>query len=259
MIAHTADIHAAVRQSRQTAREVDVNGFARCPDVGTAAFEDEVLALQVGTAILQGVGHAGFAQDANIARAGRYFAQLQNRILVFAGCAAGYVDIAVGLNIQLTSGFDAHRHLAVDAEHILALVILGIAHIGNVGIDDFLQVVETFIRGDILDQHIFGRLVRANVLRVERDILPGNVRFLQFCIRTALSLVDDGIAYGIEKLIFRPTGTCLLQLSQMIFGCIAFSQVVVSTCISAIAVFQGLIIDVIFSCFFLVCISSLQF
>ena len=257
MIAHTADIHAAVRQSRQTAREVDVNGFARCPDVGTAAFEDEVLALQVGTAILQGVG-AGFAQDANIARAGRYFAQLQNRILVFAGCAAGHIDIAVGLNIQLTSGFDAHRHLAVDAEHILALVILGIAHIGNVGIDDFLQVIETCIRGDILDQHIFGRLVRANVLRVERDILTGNVRFLQFCIRTALSLVDDGIADGIEQLIFRPAGTGLLQIGQMIFGCIAFSQIVVSTCISAIAVFQGLIIDVIFSCFFLVCISSLQ-
>ena len=259
MIAHTADIHAAVRQSRQAAREVDVNGFVRCPDVGTAAFEDQILSVQVGTAILQGVGHAGFAQDANIARASRYFAQFQNRILVFAGCAAGHIDIAVGRDVQFTSGFDAHRHLAVDAEHILTLVILGIAHIGNVGIDDFLQVIETFIRGDILDQHIFGRLVRANVLRVERDILTGNVRFLQFCIRTALSLVDDGIADGIEKLIFRPTGTGLLQLSQMIFGCIAFSQVVVSTCISAIAVFQGLIIDVIFSCFFLVCISSLQF
>ena len=258
MIAHTADIHATVRQSRQAAREVDVNGFVRCPDVGTAAFEDQILSVQVGTAILQGVGHAGFAQDANIARAGRYFAQLQNRILVFAGCAAGHIDIAVGLNIQLTSGFDAHRHLAVDAEHILTLVILGIAHIGNVGIDDFLQVIETFIRGDILDQHIFGRLVRANVLRVERDILTGNVRFLQFCIRTALSLVDDGIADGIEQLIFRPAGTGLLKIGQMIFGCIAFSQIVVSTCISAIAVFQGLIIDVIFSYFFLVCISSLQ-
>ena len=259
MIAHTADIHATVRQSRQAAREVDVNGFVRCPDVGTAAFEDEVLAFQVGTAILQGVGHAGFAQNADITRAGRYFAQFQDCILIFTGRTAGHIDIAVGLNIQLTSGFDAHRHLAVDAEHILTLVILGIAHIGNVGIDDFLQVIETCIRGDILDQHIFGRLVRANVLRVERDILTGNVRFLQFCIRTALSLVDDGIADGIEKLIFRPTGTGLLQLSQMILGCIAFSQVVVSTCISAIAVFQGLIIDVIFSCFFLVCISSLQF
>ena len=259
MAAHTADIHASVCQRGQAARQVDGNFLICRTDVSTAAFEDEVLALQVGTAIRQGIGHAGFTQNTDVSITCRYLAKFQDSILVLSKGTAGHIDIAVGPDIQFTSGFDAHRHLAVDAEHILTLVFLGIAHIGNVGIDDFLQVIETCIRGDILDQHIFGRLVRANVLRVERDILTGNVRFLQFCIRTALSLVDDGIADGIEKLIFRPTGTGLLQLSQMIFGCIAFSQVVVSTCISAIAVFQGLIIDVIFSCFFLVCISNLQF
>ena len=163
------------------------------------------------------------------------------------------------MDIQFTFGFDAHRHLAVDTEYIFTLVILGIAHIGNIGVDNLLQIVEPFIRGNTFDQNIFGRFVRANVLRVERDILTGDVGLLELCIRAALLLIDDGIADGIEQFIFSPAGTSLLQISQMILGCVAFSQVVVSTRIIAIAVFQGLIIDVIFSCFFLVCISSLQF
>ena len=259
VIAHTADIHAAVCQSRQAARQVDVNWLARRPDVSTTAFENQILSVQVGTAIRQGVGHAGFAQNADITSAGRYLAQFQDSILVLAEGTAGHIDIAVGLDIQFTFGFDAHRHLAVDTEYIFTLVILGIAHIGNIGVDNLLQIVEPFIRGNTFDQNIFGRFVRANVLRVERDILTGDVGLLELCIRAALLLIDDGIADGIEQFIFSPAGTSLLQISQMILGCVAFSQVVVSTRIIAIAVFQGLIIDVIFSCFFLVCISSLQF
>lgn len=73
---------------------------------------------------------------------------------------------------------------------------------------------------------------------MERDILTRDVRLLEFCIRAALLLIDDGIADGIEQFIFGPAGTGLLQISQMILGCIAFSQVVVSTRIIAIAVFQ---------------------
>ena len=256
--AHTADIHAAVCQSRQAARQVDGNFLICRTDVSTATFEDEILALQVGTAIRQGVGHAGFAQNADIAITGRYLAQFQDSILVLSEGTTGYIDIAIGLDVQFTFGFDAHRHLAVDAEHFLSLVVFGIAYIRNVGIDDFLQVIETCIRGNILDQHIFGRFVRADVFSLECDIVAGDIGLLELRIRTALLLIDNGIADGIEQFILRPTGASLLQISQMIFGCIAFSQVVVSTGIIAIAVFQDLIVGIVSGCFFIVFISSLQ-
>ena len=256
--AHTADIHAAVCQSRQAARQVDGNFLICRTDVSTATFEDEILALQVGTAIRQGVGHAGFAQNADIAITGRYLAQFQDSILVLSEGTTGYIDIAIGLDVQFPFGFDAHRHLAVDAEHFLSLVVFGIAYIRDIGIDDFLQVIETCIRGNILDQHIFGRFVRADVFGLECDIVAGDVGLLELRIRAALLLIDNGIADGIEQFILRPTGAGLLQISQMIFGCIAFSQVVVSTGIIAIAVFQDLIVGIVSGCFFIVFISSLQ-
>ena len=259
MAAHTADIHASVCQRGQAARQVDGNFLICRTDVSTAAFEDEVLALQVGTAIRQGIGHAGFTQNTDVSITCRYLAKFQDSILVLSKGTAGHIDIAVGPDIQFTSGFDAHRHLAVDAEHILTLVILGIARIGNVGIDNLLQIVEPFIRGDTFDQNIFSRFVRANVFGLECDIVAGDVGLFELRIRAALLLIDDGITDGIEQFIFRPAGTGLLQIRQMILGCIAFSQVVVSTRIIAVAVFQDLIVGIDFCCFFIVFISSFQF